>query len=478
MDTNAPPPELTEAPIILDRSRHPISRRDIDADALKVLYRLHKYGHTAYLVGGAVRDLMLGKKPADFDISTDAHPNRIKKLFANAFLIGRRFRLAHIRFSGGKIIEVSTFRKKPEDGDEEEDAGRAENGAAAGESAESATLSAEELDPETTGPASGAAAAEGGEENVPGPPAAASKVRKPIAFGTPREDAFRRDITINALFYDIATFSVIDYVGGLEDLAARRVRIIGDPDVSYTEDPVRIWRVLRHAARLGFTIEAETESAIARHRDRLTSVAGSRLFEEMNKDFKSGAAGPLFELMRRQDLLPLVLGGIGAHFARSEDHFTGLAEGLSLIDRAARAGSVLSLRIQYSLFFWPWAKTVLAGGQGGDKPKILFEAAREAKPAVLFPRGLLVDVCHTLVIVEAMLQALKTGHMRWSLRKRSQYADASPVVSLLVKGAVGEGPDPFEGLMREKFPSAATPSPRRKRRRRRRRPPSEEPKTP
>jgi tRNA nucleotidyltransferase/poly(A) polymerase len=543
MENNPPPPELTEAPTILDRSRHPISRRDIDTDALKVLYRLHKNGHTAYLVGGAVRDLLLRKRPYDFDISTDAHPNRIKKLFANAFLIGRRFRLAHIRFSGGKIIEVSTFRKKPEDEGEEEEGGergegvepreaegreagvgtrldtpegvvpefpRIEDGAADKEGPEDEETGAVGLGP---GAVAEAEEARGeGDENgrdgaapeavitraedgrtdasslttdsaetttdagprtrTPVSPAAAGKVRKPIAFGTPREDAFRRDITINALFYDIATFSVIDYVGGLEDLAARRVRIIGDPDVSYTEDPVRIWRVLRHAARLGFSIEEETGNAIARHSERLAGCAGSRLFEELNKDFKSGAAGPFFELVRRRGLLPLILGGVGEFYGKSDDRFASLADRLATIDASARAGIDLSSRLQYALFFWPWAKTVLARSEG-DKPKFLFEAAREAKPAVLFPKGLLIDVFHTLVIVEAMLQALRTGHMRWSLRKRSHYPDASLVASLLVKGTVGEGPDPFERMMAEKFPTAVAGQPRKRRRRpRRRRPPN------
>ena len=276
MDSRAPSPESFEAPIILDRSRHPISRANIDTDALKVLYRLHKKGHTAYLVGGAVRDLLLGRRPADFDVSTDAHPNRIKKLFANAFLIGRRFRLAHIRFRGGKLIEVSTFRKKPEEGSEPE-------------------------------PQPGKSPETGKEDGPEAHPGGAKRVRKPIAFGTPREDAFRRDITINALFYDIATFSVIDYVGGLEDLKSRRIRIIGDPDVSYTEDPVRIWRVLRHAARLNFAIEEKTGEAIARHRHLLLSSPGSRLFEELGKDMKSGASGPLFELMHRYGILPVVL---------------------------------------------------------------------------------------------------------------------------------------------------------------------------
>src|SRR5690349_9206954 len=159
-------------PTVIARSQHSISRRDIDPDALKVLYRLHEHEYVAYLVGGGVRDLLLGRRPKDFDIGTSAHPQQIKKLFRNCFVIGRRFRLCHVRF-GKKVVEVSTFRKQAE------------------------------------------------------APEGESLIRRDNTFGTPEEDAFRRDFTVNALFYDIATFSVIDYVDGLTDLDARVIRTIG-----------------------------------------------------------------------------------------------------------------------------------------------------------------------------------------------------------------------------------------------------------
>ena len=233
-------PAEFEAPVILDRGRHRISRHDIDPDCLKVLYRLNAHGYTAYLVGGAVRDLMLGRRPADFDVGTNAHPNQIKKLFRNAFLIGRRFRLAHVKFQEGKTIEVSTFRRKQDEeelaAEREEEAARAAEAARAMESrgpeaeqeTEEAGASAEEgspeasttkqarEEPESNGGAERAEAAEASNQGplpecaAPGPPAAGEERRrrlalKPIAYGTPREDAFRRDLTINALFYDIAT---------------------------------------------------------------------------------------------------------------------------------------------------------------------------------------------------------------------------------------------------------------------------------
>src|SRR6187549_750622 len=196
-------------PKIVPRSEHVLSRKLIDPEALKVLYRLRQYNYTAYLVGGSVRDLLLGRRPKDFDIGTSAHPYQIKKLFRNCWIIGRRFRLAHVRF-GQNVIEVATFRRQVEPGEEV-----VQDGVPA-------------PDPSTL---------EG-----------AQLIHHDNTFGTPEEDAFRRDFTINALAYDIATFSIIDYVGGLDDLRAGIVRSIGDPDVRINEDPVRMIRAIAIAA--------------------------------------------------------------------------------------------------------------------------------------------------------------------------------------------------------------------------------------
>jgi len=199
----APSKIVAMQPLVVPRDQHGLSRRDVDSDALKVLYRLKDAGFKAYIVGGGVRDLLLGRRPKDFDIGTDAHPYQIKKLFRNCFIIGRRFRLAHIRF-GTKVIEVATFRRQ---------------------------VSAEEA-------AEAEAAARTGE--APHYREHDHLIHRDNTFGTAEEDAFRRDFTLNALFYDIATFSIIDYVGGLEDLRARLIRCIGDPVVRFREDPVRM----------------------------------------------------------------------------------------------------------------------------------------------------------------------------------------------------------------------------------------------
>jgi poly(A) polymerase len=262
-------------PVIVPRADHPISRRDVDPDALKVLYRLHQNRHAAYLVGGSVRDLILGRRPKDFDIGTDAHPYQIKRLFRNCWIIGRRFRLAHIKF-GLKTIEVATFRKNvpdpPPDLPPEE--------AAIVVASSSPPLGAGETAPEM--------------------------IHRDNTFGTPEEDAFRRDFTVNGLFYDIATYSVIDYVGGLNDLQQRVIRSIGDPHVRFVEDPVRMLRAAVLAARLGFDMDELVLEAIARHRALILKASPARLIEEYFKILRSGYAEASFRALGRVRLLELV----------------------------------------------------------------------------------------------------------------------------------------------------------------------------
>src|SRR3954464_12253381 len=199
-------------PTIVPRSAHPLSRRQIDPDALKVLYRLHEHNYIAYLVGGSVRDLLLDRRPKDFDIGTSAHPHQVKKLFRNCWIIGRRFRLAHVKF-GTKTIEVATFRRQVDASTPEVEL-------------------AEFLPPDGAGTD---AAADADRQELAARRHRDRLIQRDNTYGTPEEDAFRRDFTVNALFYDIATFSIIDYVGGLEDLHSRMIRCIGDPDERFLE---------------------------------------------------------------------------------------------------------------------------------------------------------------------------------------------------------------------------------------------------
>ncbi len=465
-------PSAYEAPNILDRGRHRISRRDIDPDCLKVLYRLNANGFTAYLVGGAVRDLLLGRRPADFDVGTNAHPNQIKKLFRNAFLIGRRFRLAHVRFQDGKIVEVATFRRKPseeeladERGVEAVRAREAERAAAAAEEAPVET----EAEPAPDAPDVPDAPAPPGSADSPGrarqPRRRGRPPIKPIAYGTPREDAFRRDLTINALFYDIATYSVIDYVGGLDDLAARRARIIGDPDTSYTEDPVRIWRVLRHASRLGFSIEERTAAAIPRHLEALAACPGARLYEELNKDIKSGSARAFFQSARAHGLLPRILGDAGAALDASAEMAERSAALLGVLDASIAAGGSPPAEVMYALLLWPWAESVLAAVEG-DRPKALYDAFRAAKAQATVPKTVLLETVHTLVIADHMVRALADGEMRWALKERPRYPEASRLTSVLVDGTFGGCEDPFALIYQRQFGQRPRAKPHRYRRRR------------
>src|SRR5688500_180388 len=277
-------------PTIVPRSAHLLSRRQVDPDALKVLYRLHEHNYVAYLVGGSVRDLLLERRPKDFDIATSAHPHQVKKLFRNCWIIGRRFRLAHVKF-GPKTIEVATFRRQVDPAELPQDAPYVD----------------EALDATPEMPIAPGASFE---EQVRSEGTHLAKVRaheriihRDNAFGTPEEDAFRRDFTINALFYDIASFSIIDYVGGLKDLENRLIRSIGDPGVRFLEDPVRMMRAVVFAARLDFWIDDLILEAFETHRHEIGRAAPARLMEEYFKILRSGYAEKTLSMLKETRLL-------------------------------------------------------------------------------------------------------------------------------------------------------------------------------
>jgi poly(A) polymerase len=240
------------------RSGPEISLDSIDPQALSVVRRLRRFGHKAYLVGGCVRDLLLGLKPKDFDIATDAKPEEIKSIFRNSRIIGRRFRLVHLYFRDGKIIEVSTFRAKVEP------------------------------DPE-------------GEENDD------LLIRRDNVFGTEQEDARRRDFTINGLFYDVAAGRIIDHVGGMPDIRDRYLRMIGDPNIRLREDPVRILRAIRFKAKTGLRLDPELERCIRDHREDIQLCAPARVLEETLRLLRIGVAAPTVELMEQTGVLRVLL---------------------------------------------------------------------------------------------------------------------------------------------------------------------------
>jgi poly(A) polymerase len=279
------------APRVVPRSEHPISRSDIDANAIKVLYRLHKAGYKAYLVGGGVRDLMLGRRPKDFDVGTDARPNEVRRLFGNSRIIGRRFRLVHVYFQDGDVVDVSTFRRDPE--------------------------------PD--------------EQAAPGD----LLITSDNSYGTPRQDAFRRDFTINALFYSIADYAVLDYTGGIDDLNKKLVRAIGDPGVRFQEDPVRMLRACEFAGRLSFGIETRTQEAIYNHRRELEKASPARVTEEIAQLLRCGHAGAAMQWMLELGLLEVLLPEAYAMLAAGDRGLGDFGQILPVIDRLVLSGREL-----------------------------------------------------------------------------------------------------------------------------------------
>ena len=281
----AAPPDRSRAEVPVHRGasivHQPIPRSDLDPEAVKIVLRLTRFDHQAYLVGGCVRDLLLDRQPKDFDVGTSATPRQVRRLFRNCRIIGRRFRLAHIYFQDGKIIEVATFRGK--------------NGSG-------------------TVPAANEAAP-------------AVLIVDDNQFGTVEEDALRRDFTINSLFYDINRETVLDHTDGLGDLRRRLVRTIGDARVRFREDPIRILRAIKFAARLGFTIESTTLQGLKETRKEIPKAASARILEEINRFCRGGAARRSFELLREMEVFPVILAELAdAYSDRSWDLLFALLE--------------------------------------------------------------------------------------------------------------------------------------------------------
>jgi poly(A) polymerase len=392
------------APLIIPRAEHPVSRNGIDREALKVMYRLRDAGFTAYLVGGGVRDLFLGKTPKDFDISTDARPGELRKLFRNSRIIGRRFRLVQVFFHGGKIVEVSTFRRRSEF---EEPNGECE------------VLASDNT------------------------------------FGNPAEDAFRRDLTINSLFYEIETYSVIDYTGGVADLRHRIIRLVGDPDRRLTRDPARMLRAIRHAARSDFTIEEQTWEAIRRHRQELVLCPVSRIRDELLKDLRDGASQAWLRLAVASGLFSVIFPSYQAHLAEEEtvgppsgaetsvSTFGLLSRLLQVSDRLHGEGQQLPEHFLFAMLLLPWARAELdlLRERQGEEVSLLGRQLRQELDQALIRLSVKRAAKEAISTLLLNLPVFQRHHEKGStpkwLRRKSYYQEASQFLAIYLEATGG-----------------------------------------
>ena len=436
-------------PVIVPRAEHPISRADISPNALKVLYRLKDAGYQGFLVGGAVRDLLLGLHPKDFDIATDAHPEQVRKLFRNCRLIGRRFHLAHVRF-GMEIVEVATFRAAHTEVDEDHGVDETEHRV---------------LD-------------------VHG------RILRDNLYGSIEEDVWRRDFTANALYYNIADYSVWDYVGGVPDARSRVLRLIGDPETRYREDPVRMLRAARFAAKLDFTLHPDTEAPLARLAYMLDSVPPARLFDETAKLLLAGHAAPSFELLRRFELLPHLMPDVATAIAEAPESPGArlLRLGLEGTDQRVREDKPVTPTFLFAVLLWP-AILRAAGAPDGPlpaDPQLLLTATDEVLGRQLrritIPKRFGLPM-RDLVMLQPRFER-RSGRRALRLLEHPKFRAAYDL--LLLRAASGEiDPEIAEWWTRlqtlpeaervaevEGRPADAAESPRRRSRRRRRRRPA------
>jgi len=308
----------SEALKVIPRAAHNVSRDEISNAALKVLYRLHKSGYQAFLVGGGVRDAMLELHPKDFDIATNATPEEVRSLFSNCRLIGRRFRLAHVRF-GREIIEVATFRAAANHKDDD-------------------------LAHDTEG-----------------------RILRDNVYGTIEEDVWRRDFTCNALYYNIADFSIWDYTGGFDDVKQKRLVLIGDPAQRLREDPVRMLRAVRFAGKLGFTIDESVVDAMRGHTDLLTNVPAARLFDEFLKLFQAGFAERTFNLLREHKLFGELFPATEEALSKDDNYLAFAHAALRNSDKRVAAGQSVTPMFLLGVFLWVPIKTLAAIRRSEEK---------------------------------------------------------------------------------------------------------------
>ena len=442
--------------IIIPRADHPISRRNLSDNAVRVLYRLRDNGFQAFLVGGCIRDLLLGREPKDFDLATNATPPQIKKLFRNCRLVGRRFRLAHLHFRD-EIIEVATFRSASTGGDETNDfvvgSGRPP-----------------------------LMVKDGG-----------GMILRDNLFGTPDEDARRRDFTVNALFYNIADFALIDYVGGLDDLNHGIIRTIGDPTVRFVEDPVRMLRAIRFAALLGFEIEPDTWRSLVELSSNCAYASPPRLYEEMLKLFLSGEGERCYQLLRQSGIFAALFPAVNSWLETETDGFPHVRFGRALeaIDARVPAGEPVSPPFLLAILFGEYLEEQAAAHRTkGTSPLVALDAAvarfiEELAPTVQIPHKIALGMRGILACRRRFADT--PGRRPLSFISRPGFEEALRYLKLTaeitdegkklhdwwVKYLVGNPPSPASP--REEQPELGAPKRKRRNRRRRRPTPAAHP---
>jgi poly(A) polymerase len=375
-----------------------IAKDRVDPDAAKVVKRLTRAGHQAYLVGGGVRDLLLGQKPKDFDIATSARPHEVRALFRNCRVIGRRFRLAHVLFSGGKIIEVATFRRDPRDGDAPP------------------ISSVDDGDGMRLVP---------GARNVDED--ADLLIRHDNAFGEPHEDALRRDFTINGLFYDLERDEVIDYVGGVRDVRARVVRTIGDPAIRFREDPIRILRAIKFCARLDLGLDPELYDALIDQRQTVGRASPPRTFEEILRLLRGGAAHRSFYVLWDSGLLSLLIPELSSYLDDVGEGGCVVWRRLMAVDRLVAQHQLPSDAILLSALLQSPAEEYM---EGERDPALAFDAfAEEMAIRFTVPRRIR-ERMRLLLAVQKRLRDGKVGNVA----RREFFADAALLYGLDCEG--------------------------------------------
>ncbi len=378
----------------------PIPAQDLDPDAVRIIQRLTRFDHTAYLVGGCVRDLLLERRPKDFDVGTTATPRQVKRAFRNCRIIGRRFRLAHIYFQSGKIIEVATFRARDLEGD-----------------------------------------GTGVDDRL------GLLIRDDNVFGTPEEDALRRDFTINALFYDVNAGNVIDHADGLSDLRRRLVRTIGDPETRFREDPIRILRAIKFAARLGFTIEPATLEALHRTRGLIPEAASARVLEEIKRFCLAGAARRSFELMRETGVFEIIFPELAEAYADGRDAAALLDALLEEVDRRIVGGREPATGEIFAAVLLPVLGPRLgwtaSGGapppRGLNIPAMVNEVLRPISVRLKLPRA---EQERCRQILATLYRMVHPHRMKRSLRnallRRPSFAEALSMLEVVARARGGD----------------------------------------